>query len=132
MSAYDLASRPIHLGLGASAEVEPEFKGDMQWYVDYENRHVADGAEGRLVGIHTFTESWGMWESHPAGCEVVLCTAGKMTLLPELPDGQVQKTVLGPGQYAINAPGVWHTADIEGEATAVFITAGMGTEHRPR
>ena len=132
MSAYDLATRPVHLGLRASAEVEPEFKGDMQWYIDYETRHAADGAEGRLVGIHTFTESWGMWESHPAGCEVVLCTAGKMTLLQQLPDGQVQKTVLGPGQYAINAPGVWHTADIEGEATAVFITAGMGTEHRPR
>jgi quercetin dioxygenase-like cupin family protein len=132
MSAYDLASRPIHLGLGASAEVEPEFTGDMQWYRDYEDRHTADGAEGRIVGIHTFTESWGMWEMHPAGCEVVLCTAGTMTLLQELPDGQVQKTTLNPGQYAINAPGVWHTADIESEATAIFITAGMGTEHRPR
>ncbi len=26
----------------------------------------------------------------------------------------------------------WHTADIDGETTALFITAGMGTEHRPR
>jgi quercetin dioxygenase-like cupin family protein len=132
MSAYDLTTRPIHLGPGASAEVEPEFTGDMQWYIDYETRHATDGAEGRLVGIHTFTESWGMWERHPAGCEVVLCTAGKMTLHQELPNGQVQKTALSPGQYAINAPGTWHTADIDGEATAVFITPGMGTEHRPR
>ena len=29
-------------------------------------------------------------------------------------------------------PGVWHTADIEGTATALFITAGLGTEHKPR
>ena len=35
-------------------------------------------------------------------------------------------------EYAINAPGVWHTADVTGEATALFITAGKGTEHRPR
>ena len=36
------------------------------------------------------------------------------------------------GEYVINAPGVWHTADVEGSATALFITAGAGTEHRPR
>lgn len=36
------------------------------------------------------------------------------------------------GEYAINAPGVWHTADVETEVTCVFITAGLGTEHRPR
>ncbi len=132
MTAHKLATHPIHLGLGASATVQPEFTGDMQWYEGYGNRHDADGAEGRLLSMHTFSESWGMWEMHPAGSEVVLCTAGQMTLLQELPDGQVQKTTLLPGQYAINAPGVWHTADIESEATAVFITAGLGTEHRPR
>jgi len=40
--------------------------------------------------------------------------------------------LLNAGQYAINAPGVWHTADVSGKATALFITAGMGTQHRPR
>ena len=39
---------------------------------------------------------------------------------------------LGPGQYAINKPGVWHTADAAESATVLFITAGAGTEHRPR
>ena len=39
---------------------------------------------------------------------------------------------LGPGDYAINPPGAWHTADVEEEAAALFITAGLGTEHRPR
>ena len=46
------------------------------------------------------------------------------------PDGSTVE--LGEGQYAINEPGVWHTADVAGEATALFITAGLGTEHRPR
>ena len=40
--------------------------------------------------------------------------------------------MLNPGEYAINDPGVWHTADVESEATALFITSGEGTEHRPR
>ena len=39
---------------------------------------------------------------------------------------------LRSGEYAINQPGTWHTADVDGEATAVFVTAGLGTQHRTR
>ena len=39
---------------------------------------------------------------------------------------------LGPGDYAINPPSVWHTADVDDAATALFITAGDGAQHRPR
>ena len=129
---YELQKRPIHLGLGASACVEPEFTGGMDWYADYGARHGADGAEGRLVSMHAFTGDWDVWEMHPKGAEVVLCTSGEITLHQEQPDGSAATVTLGPGDYAINAPGVWHTADVTGEATAVFITAGEGTEHRPR
>lgn len=104
----------------------------MEWYDAYVARHVADGAEGRLVTMHTFTEPWTMWEMHPLGCEVVLCIAGAMTLHQESADGSVQSVLLNAGQYAINAAGVWHTADVSGKATALFITAGVGTQHRPR
>jgi hypothetical protein len=55
-----------------------------------------------------------------------------MTLHQEQPDGSRGSVTLGAGQYAINEPGTWHTADIKDEATAVFITAGKGTRHRPR
>jgi len=48
------------------------------------------------------------------------------------PGGSTNRVELKQGEYAINPPGVWHTADIEGEATGVFITAGAGTEVRPR
>jgi quercetin dioxygenase-like cupin family protein len=128
-----LSTHPIHLGLGASAVVEPEFSGGMEWYAGYGLRHdEADGVEGRLVSMHTFTESWDMWEMHPLGAEVVLCTAGAITLHQEHADGSTATVTLDSGEYAINPPGTWHTADVDGEATAVFITAGMGTEHRPR
>ncbi|QJB69301.1 cupin [Parasphingorhabdus halotolerans] len=130
--AHNLNKNPIHLGLGATAEVEPEMTGDMEWYAGYGARHGDDGAEGRLVSMYTFTEDWNVWEMHPKGAEVVLCTAGVMTLVQEMPDGSHQSTALKAGEYAVNAPGVWHTADVNGEATAVFITAGEGTEHRER
>jgi hypothetical protein len=132
MSAIDLASCPIHLGLGATAEVEPTFTGDVAWYVAYAERHRSDGREGRLVAMHTFDAPWSSWEMHPVGAEVVLCTGGSITLLQQQADGTVTSVRLGAGQYAINPPGVWHTADVEGPSTAVFITAGEGTQHRPR
>lgn len=121
----------IHLGLGATAVPQPPFDG-MEWYGGYAMRHGADGAEGRLVSQYTFTESWSSWEMHPAGAEVVICTAGAMTLIQELADGTLARTPLQQGEYAINPPGVWHTADVATEASAVFITAGEGTQHRPR
>jgi mannose-6-phosphate isomerase-like protein (cupin superfamily) len=132
MSAADIYAHPIHLGRGATAEVEPEFTGDMSWYESYGSRHEADGAEGRLVGMYRFTADWDVWEVHPHGSEVVLCVAGSMTLHQEKADGSRATVTLEAGQYAINEPGTWHTADVEKEATALFITAGMGTENRPR
>lgn len=135
MTARSLATHPLHLGLGASAVAQPEFPQDkraMQWYGDYAARNAADGAEGRLVSSHRFTESWDSWEMHPAGAEVVICTAGEMVLIQTAGEGQERTTVLRPGEYAINPPGVWHTADIAGEAEAIFITSGIGTEHRLR
>jgi hypothetical protein len=130
--AADIGIHPIHLGLGATAEVEPEFTGDMSWYGGYSERHAADGSEGRLVTMHTFSESWDVWEMHPRGSEVVLCTEGAITLHQEHRDGGTATVRLVAGQYAINDPGTWHTADVEGPATVLFITAGEGTEHRPR
>lgn len=132
MTARSIVKRPIHLGLGPTAEVEPEFTGEMQWYEDYVARRDEDGAEGRLVAMHEFTEPWDMWEMHPHGSEVVLCVSGSMTLHQEHPDGSTATIELQANEYAINEPGVWHTADVEKQATALFITAGLGTEHRPR
>lgn len=132
MSGTDILQHPIHLGRGATSVVEPAFTGDMEWYQGYTGRHAGDGAEGRLVSMFTFNEPWGMWEMHPNGSEVVLCTAGAITLHQETADGTRRTVSLRPGEYAINERGTWHTADVSGSATAVFITAGLGTQHRAR
>jgi mannose-6-phosphate isomerase-like protein (cupin superfamily) len=127
----NLLENPLHLGLGATAIPQPPFTG-MDWYQGYGERHNQDGVEGRLVSMYRFMESWDSWEMHPLGHEVVLCLTGQMTLHQEHADGSTDIVTIGPNEYAVNPPGTWHTADIKGEATALFITAGMGTEHRPR
>lgn len=127
----NLFTYPIHLGLGATAVPQPEFTG-MEWYEGYGARHDGDGAEGRLVSLYTFTESWDSWEMHPAGDEVVVCLDGSITLHQEMKDGGKATVTLGKGDYAINPPGAWHTADVSAAVTALFITSGLGTEHRPR
>lgn len=128
-----LSVNPIHLGRGAVAQVEPEMTGDADWYAAYGERHDAiDGAEARLVSMHTFFDDWTTWEMHPNGHEVVLCTAGAMTLHQEFADGSSATVSLGPGEFVINEPGTWHTADVADTATGVFITAGLGTVLRPR
>lgn len=131
MIARKLKDFPVHLGLGASATAEPRFTG-LDWYADYVRRHAADGAEGRLVSSHSFTSNWDSWEMHPAGAELVVCVAGAIVLIQEQADGGVQQVTLEPGDYAINPPGVWHTADVTEGATVLFVTAGAGTAHRPR
>ncbi|MDL2352156.1 MAG: cupin [Pseudomonadota bacterium] len=132
MAGISIERFPLHLGLGATALPQPEFTGAMDWYEAYSERNAADGGEGRLVTTHTFTEDWTSWEVHPAGAEVVLCLSGEMTLHQEFPDGHLEQVTIGAGEYAINLPGVWHTADVAGTATTLFITAGAGTQHRPR
>lgn len=132
MTKHTLSSEFIHLGLGASAIAQPAFTG-MDWYDAYGARYdEKDGDEQRLVSMYTFTKSWESWEIHPLGEEVVLCVSGEMTLHQEHADGSTATVTIGPGDYIINPRGTWHTADVKGATTAVFITAGMGTQHRPR
>ena len=71
MGAHDISGHPIHLGLGATATPELGFTGAADWYAEYTDRNTRDGIEGRLVSMHTFTESWGMWEMHPQGSQVM-------------------------------------------------------------
>ncbi len=129
--AFKLAETPVHLGLGATAVPQEPFTGDMDWYTRYGERNASDGVEGRLVSMHTFTEPWDTWEMHPNGEELVVCTDGEITLTQEI-GSEVRSVVLRSGEAIVNPPGAWHTADVIGPATAFFVTAGMGTEIRPR
>jgi len=128
---FHLATNPVHLGLGARVVPQETFAGSPDWYERYGVRHAADGAEGRLVSMHSFDESWTSWEMHPHGEELVVCTDGAITLHQQL-GGEIRSVTLTAGRAVVNPPGVWHTADVTAPATALFITAGLGTEVRPR
>ncbi len=104
----------------------------MRWYDDYAARHSSKGDTAWLVSARTFTEGWPTWEMHPNGAEVVICTQGEMVLIQEGPEDELRELTLRAGEYAINPPGVWHIANIAERATAIFITAGEGTQIRPR
>lgn len=128
---FEVETNPVHLGLGAVARILPPMDGTSEWYARYGEDVASDGFEGRLVSMHTFTESWTSWERHPNGHELVVCTAGSLTLIQEI-DGVERSITATAGQAVINAPGVWHTADVTEPCTALFITSGAGTENRPR
>ena len=104
----------------------------MEWYEAYAQRTATDGKEGRLVSLHSFTADWEGWEMHPLGDELVVCIAGEIVLIQEDPAGALHRETLTAGQYLINPAGIWHTADVATNATALFITAGQDTRHRPR
>jgi quercetin dioxygenase-like cupin family protein len=128
---FHLSDVPVHLGLGATVVPQEPFDGSMAWYERYSERTAADGAEGRLVSMARFDTPWQSWEVHPHGEELVICVEGLVTLHQERDDG-VHTVEIGPGDAVVNPPGVWHTADVDGPCTVLFVTAGMGTDHRPR
>lgn len=128
---FDLRRFPVHLGLGATAWSLPEFDGTQEWYERYGESVAEDGLEARLVSLHTFDRSWDTWEMHPLGHELVACVEGTIVLHQEI-DGERRQVTLHAGEAVINPPGAWHTADVDGPVTAFFVTAGTGTEVRPR
>lgn len=129
--AHDLRTHPVHLGLGAKAVAQLAFTG-MEWYTAYAERNAADGSEGRLVSMYDFTSDWDVWEMHPSGDELVVCLSGELTLIQEGPDGSLHSETITAGQYLINPAGTWHTANVASAASVLFVTAGEGTQGRPR
>ena len=118
----------LHLG-PTSATVVRDFGWDQ--IADYGARFAGDGAQGRLVTVEPQTATWTTWERHPAGEELVLLLSGRVDLIQEL-GGEDHRVELHAGEGVLNPPGVWHTADVIEPGDALFITPGMGTEHRPR
>ena len=121
----------LHLGLDATATPMPKFSWAPDDLAAYVERFAGDGDEGRLVVMFHSEESWDSWERHPVGEEVVLLVSGRMDLLQEH-DGEQRRVPMVPGTAVVNPKGAWHTADVHEPSTAVFLTPGRGTEHRPR
>ena len=131
LAAVDLSTTPVHLGLGSRALSIGGFAWDPDVLRSYAAAVAADGAEGRMVMIFDDDSSWTSWERHPHGDEVVVCLAGRLSIIREV-DGDAHHVELAPGEATVNPAGVWHTADIDGPVRILTITPGLGTEHRHR
>ena len=89
-AARSLELYRVHLGPGASVIELPAFPPDEraeQWYADYGSR-FGDETEGGLVSHFRFDASWTSWETHPRGAELVICTAGRFTLVQQSETGR--------------------------------------------
>ena len=106
--SFPLKEVAVHLGLGARVIPQERFTSEAEWYARYEERNAADGAEGRLVTMHTFSEPWDSWEVHPHGEELVVCIEGTITLIQDV-GGEIRSATLQPGEAIINPPGGGHS-----------------------
>jgi mannose-6-phosphate isomerase-like protein (cupin superfamily) len=129
--AFDLSTTIVHLGRGSTAVPVGGADWTLEWLQHYGEQFESDGADGRMVCVFAQSETWTSWERHPAGEEVVVLFSGRVDLIQDI-DGEHLKVALLPGQAMINPRGVWHTADVHEPGQGLFITPGLGTEHRPR
>jgi len=128
--AFDLSSTFVHLGRGAAATPIPDFEWTEEFLSAFSARFADDGPEGRLVCVTPQERTWTSWERHPAGEELVVLLSGRVDLVQEI-DGSEHVVELRPGQAVINPRGVWHRSIVHEPGDALFVTPGMGTEHRP-
>ncbi|WP_329168454.1 cupin domain-containing protein [Streptomyces sp. NBC_01685] len=129
--AVDLRTTPVHLGLGSRAKPVEGFAWDPEVLQAYSAAVAADGAEGRMVAIFDGDGPGDHWERHPAGDELVVCLSGSVTVTRDV-GGVPDSVVLGPGEATVNPAGAWHAVDMTGPASILTVTAGLGTDQRPR
>ncbi len=86
--------------------------------------------DGRLIMAAAMTEDMTHWEIHPAGDEILLLLAGRMTVVLES-DGGDEETTLQAGEAFVVPQGRWHRIKVIEPGELVFMTPGEGTEHKP-
>ena len=129
--SFDLQSTVVHLGRGSTAVPFGGADWSQQWLERYEQSFATDGADGRMVCVFPQPRTWTTWERHPAGEELVVLLSGRIDVIQDL-DGVHRTVPLRAGEAMINPRGVWHTADVHEPGEGLFITPGLGTEHRAR
>jgi mannose-6-phosphate isomerase-like protein (cupin superfamily) len=129
--AIELAGLPVHFVADGRARTIDGFSFDPSGFEQYIAADTTPTDPGRLVFIERSETSWGMWECHTAGDELVIVISGVAQFIQEI-DGTPLHTRVTAGQAVLNPAGVWHTADVEEPFDAVYLTPCPGTNHRPR
>jgi mannose-6-phosphate isomerase-like protein (cupin superfamily) len=88
-------------------------------------------ADGRILSVFTYNETWTWWERHPVGDEFAHLLSGEVRLLIDN-DVEQHSLDLDEGQSAIIPAGYWHSLEIGAPSRLLFITPTPArTEHRP-
>ena len=128
---FALDAIPIHLAGSLDAAPVDGFDFTPDGFMSYIATRCTPDDPGRLAMVEHSPESWGMWECHTAGDEVVIVISGTANFIQEI-DGREVRTAVRAGEAVINPAGVWHTADADEPFSAIYLTPCPGTEHRPR
>ncbi|MGO9196335.1 MAG: cupin domain-containing protein [Acidimicrobiales bacterium] len=129
--AFNVSTTFVHLGLGGVAIALPGFEWTQAYLEGYERETELDGEEGRLVSLLPHAANWSHWERHPAGEELVVVLSGRVVVIQDR-DGEENRVELASRQALVNPRSVWHTMDVLDAGEALYITPGVGTQHRPR
>ncbi len=117
----------VHLAADGTAQAVPG--GSAFWSLS--PSEMAGFDEGWLISEFTCSDDWANWEMHPGGEEFVYLLSGDVELYLELPTGTTATRVTGSGAVLVPR-GVWHTAKVFAPSRMLFVTRGLGTQHRPR
>ncbi len=117
-----------YLRLRPDASIE-ELPVDETFWQRLGAGELGDFRHEYLVTFNSFNSDWPFWERHPNGDEIVCLISGRITFVLE---GMGETELSNAGDFAFVPKGTWHTARVTEPTTMLFITAGEGTEHRPR
>ena len=86
--------------------------------------------EGFMMARLPVTGTSEHWERHPEGEEILYLLSGTVEVV--LDEGAGENRVrLDAGRALIVPRGVWHYIDAVTASEMLFLTCGMGTEHKP-
>jgi quercetin dioxygenase-like cupin family protein len=127
---------PLHIA-STHLRLKPNGMADKlpvtdQFWPDLIAGKLGDFHNEYLVTTSAFEQNWPTWEQHPNGDEIVILLSGAVDFILETPDGNKKLEVRKAGEYAFVPKGTWHTANPLAPTTMLFITAGEGTQVRPR
>ena len=130
-SSIPLHLQHTHLRLKSDGGIE-KLNFDKTFWPRVMNGELGTFHGEYLVTCSVHDRNWPSWERHPNGDEIVLLMSGSANFLLESPDGIVVKELRHPGEFVFVPRGCWHTANVLAPTSLVFITAGEGTQGRPR
>lgn len=87
-----------------------------------------------IIGVHAFTDDRSVhadhWERHPRGDEVLCLLDGAVTVTLAGDATPQRQIVLQSGQALVVPCGVWHRLQVQQAGRLMFVTPGVGSEHR--